>query len=122
MTDLLKPMDLQSDLQPGQIVISKAGRDKGEIFVVIATEVTPQGEFALLVDGAARPLSRPKRKKRKHIQHTLTINEELAKAIPAGRFANGPHLKDSDFKKAIKTYKKSNARKGQFKFSLSSDF
>ena len=59
------------DLKIGQIVISKAGRDKGERFVVIGLD----GEFALLADGKGRSLAGPKRKKRKHIQHTNAVTD-----------------------------------------------
>ncbi|MCL2753594.1 MAG: KOW domain-containing RNA-binding protein [Defluviitaleaceae bacterium] len=83
----------QSELKIGQIVFSKAGRDKSDCFVVIATE----GEFAQLVDGKTRPLERPKKKKRMHIQHTNFVDELLAQAI-----VSGAHLKNSDFKTAIK--------------------
>ncbi|MCL2575011.1 MAG: KOW domain-containing RNA-binding protein [Defluviitaleaceae bacterium] len=81
------------DLQIGQIVYSKAGRDKGECFVVVATE----GSFAHLVDGRNRPIERPKLKKRMHIQHTNTVDKQLAQAI-----ISGAHLKNSDFRTAIK--------------------
>ena len=59
------------DLQIGQIVISKAGRDKGMTFVVTALD----GEYAYLVDGRIRRLANPKRKKRKHIQHKNVVVE-----------------------------------------------
>ncbi|MDR2166595.1 MAG: KOW domain-containing RNA-binding protein [Clostridiales bacterium] len=80
------------DLKPGQIVISKAGRDKGQSFVVVATD----GEYALLADGRTRPIARPKRKKRKHIQHTHKVDAGIAAAI-----AEGKDLKNSDFKTAL---------------------
>ncbi|MCL2170219.1 MAG: KOW domain-containing RNA-binding protein [Defluviitaleaceae bacterium] len=58
-------------LKIGQIVISKAGRDKGQWFVVVGVE----GDYALLADGKGRSLEGPKRKKRKHIQHTNYVAE-----------------------------------------------
>ena len=47
----------------GSIVTSKAGRDKGRTFVVTATEGE---EFVMLADGETR-VSRPKKKKLKHL-------------------------------------------------------
>lgn len=47
----------------GQIVYSKAGRDKGYALAVI--KVSPEGVFA--VDGKERPLERPKFKNLKHL-------------------------------------------------------
>ena len=83
------------ELKVGQIVISKAGRDKGDIFVVYAVD----SEFALLVDGKSRPLCRPKRKKRMHIQPTHTVDEALVAKI-----AQNAYLLDADFKKVIKSF------------------
>jgi len=88
------------DLTIGQIVISKAGRDKGEAFVAVALKCEKDGEYAFLADGDKRPLNNPKKKKRRHLQHTLTVDEEIANAIK-----NGKHLKDADFKTAIKSFK-----------------
>ncbi|QUI21500.1 RNA-binding protein [Vallitalea pronyensis] len=62
------------ELQYGQIVKSKAGRDKDRIFIVVDV----QGEFALLADGQLRRVEDPKRKKMKHIQPTKKIIEELS--------------------------------------------
>ena len=50
------------DIVKANIVTSTAGRDKGEVFFVLATE----GDFLLLADGKTRPVERPKRKRRKH--------------------------------------------------------
>lgn len=49
----------------GRIVTALAGRDKGRNFVVTAAE--PEG-FVMLSDGDTRHLSRPKKKKLKHVE------------------------------------------------------
>ena len=56
----------------GQIVCSKAGRDKGYFMVV----VEKQGNNLLVCDGKERPLERPKKKNVKHLSFTNTILEE----------------------------------------------
>ena len=43
---------------------SKAGHDKGKVYVVIREDET----YYYLVNGTTRPLSKPKRKKRMHLQ------------------------------------------------------
>ena len=48
----------------GDLVVSRAGRDKGRPFVVLRTE---EG-FVYLVDGDLRKLDRPKKKKRMHVK------------------------------------------------------
>ena len=72
----------------GQIVISKAGKDKGLPFVIIALCTAGAGEYVFIADGKSRKLENPKRKKWKHLQptnHVVAANWE----------------KDADIKKAI---------------------
>ncbi len=70
----------------GQIVRSLAGHDAGGLFWVIETE----GDFLLLADGKRKTLSRPKRKRRTHIELTgLTADVagdgQLRRALAASR-------------------------------------
>ena len=53
----------------GQIVCSKAGRDKGYFMVVVAKEK----DCLFVCDGKERPLERPKRKNAKHLCFTNTF-------------------------------------------------
>ena len=55
----------------GQIVCSRAGRDKGKFMVIVGQE----GQDLLVADGKERPLGRPKRKNPKHLARTKTILE-----------------------------------------------
>lgn len=61
----------------GSVVISKAGRDKGRSFVVVALE----GEYAYLCDGDLRKSDSPKKKKRKHLAVTNTICDYIGDKI-----------------------------------------
>ena len=47
------------DIGPGSIVYSKAGRDKGNYFVVMSVD----GEYVNICDGKGRKIDKPKRKK-----------------------------------------------------------
>ena len=80
----------------GQVVISKAGRDNSDAFIIYNIE----GEYLYLVDGANRTLERPKKKKRKHVQPTKNINYILQEAI-----LHKKNLKDADFRSALKDFK-----------------
>lgn len=51
----------------GSIVISKAGRDKRRVFVIVGM---PDPEHVLVADGDLRRIEKPKLKKLKHIQLT----------------------------------------------------
>lgn len=80
----------------GQIVISKAGRDKGCAFVICKIE----GEYVFLVDGRLRLIDKPKKKKQKHLQPTKMVSSFLAQGI-----LDGDNLKDADFRAAIKEFR-----------------
>lgn len=79
----------------GQVVISKAGRDKAGVFIVYNID----GDYLYLVDGKARPLENPKKKKIRHIQPTKTIDAALHEAITAKQ-----HIKNADFRTALKQF------------------
>ncbi|MCL2674214.1 MAG: KOW domain-containing RNA-binding protein [Defluviitaleaceae bacterium] len=82
-------------LQVGQIVYSKAGRDSGNPFVVVAVD----GDYAYIVNGDSRPLARAKKKKSKHIQPTNDIEHAFAAKIAAGVYVN-----DAEIVKLLKVY------------------
>ena len=75
----------------GQVVFAKAGRDKGNVFIVISL----QDEYLYLVDGKRRTLDKPKKKKVKHVQ-------------PANYVANVTMdcraLQDADIRKELKAF------------------
>ncbi len=65
------------DISIGSVVISKAGRDKGRNFIVVALE----GDFAYLCDGDIRKSDSPKKKKRKHLAVTNTVCDYIGDKI-----------------------------------------
>lgn len=64
-------------IRPGDIVISKAGRDKGRPLIVLDKI---DEDFVFLVDGDLRPLEKPKKKKLLHLQRTNKMTEKLDEA------------------------------------------
>jgi ribosomal protein L14E/L6E/L27E len=54
------------ELKPGQLVRSLAGRDHGKHYLVLR-EIDQRN--VLLVDGRSRPLAKPKKKNKAHLQH-----------------------------------------------------
>lgn len=74
-------------LQPGQVVRSLAGRDKGFLLAVVSAD----GKTVTLADGKRRPIERPKAKNVRHVQATETwltpdqmvTNRGLRKALRA---------------------------------------
>ena len=69
-----------SDISISDVVVSTAGRDQDTLFYVIGED----GLFLLLANGKDRPLDRPKRKKRKHVQKVLRAETRVAAKIASG--------------------------------------
>ncbi|MFA5536617.1 MAG: KOW domain-containing RNA-binding protein [Bacillota bacterium] len=84
------------EIEPGQLVISTQGRDKGSPFVVLDIEKTPRGVFAYLVDGKKRKVHQPKKKNLKHLEATQIRNGEIGT-----RFREGPSVTNPEIRKII---------------------
>ena len=83
-----------SDFNISDVVISTAGRDKDELFYVIAEEE----QFLILANGKDRPLDKPKRKKRKHVQKVLRSETRVAEKLRLGdKVLNGELRRDLAF-------------------------
>lgn len=67
-------MDSSNDIVVGQIVKSRAGRDKGRNFLVYNII---DSQNVLVVDGDLRKLDNPKQKKLKHLIIYNTVLPEL---------------------------------------------
>ena len=79
------------DIKVGQLVISKAARDKEEHFLVV--EVTR--EYVYLVNGKSRRIDQPKKKKVKHIQPTHWLSRNVAEEIQSyGKLSNADIQKE----------------------------
>lgn len=85
----------------GQLVYSKAGHDKGKIYVIIKME----NEYLYLADGKIRKLDNLKKKKIKHIQPTKYIDEDICKKIA------GENVTDEEIKRVIKIFNSKNLYK-----------
>ena len=62
------------------MVVSRAGHDRDNWFYVIGEDQ----EFLLLANGKDRPLDKPKRKKRKHVQKVLRSETRVAEKLRCG--------------------------------------
>ncbi|MGB8454293.1 MAG: KOW domain-containing RNA-binding protein [Anaerocolumna sp.] len=82
----------------GSLAVSKAGHDKGEIFVILKSD----SEYVYLMDGKLRTFEKPKKKNIKHVQciHYTDINLTERK-VKQEKIIN------EDIKRAIKLYKNS---------------
>ncbi|QNO14768.1 RNA-binding protein [Alkalicella caledoniensis] len=79
-----------TDVQIGNLVRSKKGRDKDKLYVILEL----QGDRVTLVDGKFRTIKKPKQKNVKHIR--LVSNQSFIK--------NPAHLTDEKIAFAISTF------------------
>lgn len=81
------------ELSAGDIVYSKAGRDKDKIFIVL--EVL-DSEYVFVADGVLRKVQKPKKKKIKHLKKT-NIKAELIKR----KLAQSKEVTNTDLKRLL---------------------
>lgn len=53
------------EITTNSVVVSLAGHDKGDVFVVVGTD---GAQFALIANGRRRKMEKPKRKKFRHLR------------------------------------------------------
>lgn len=83
-------METTSDIHLGQVVRSKAGRDKGKVFVVLNIV---DDEYVLIADGDYRRLDNPKKKKIKHLIVYKAIIEELNERLESRQKINNAFIR-----------------------------
>ena len=81
------------ELSAGDIVYSKAGRDKDKDFIVL--EVLDD-EYVLIADGDLRKVQKPKKKKIKHLKKT-NIKAELIRR----KLAENKEVTNTDLKRLL---------------------
>lgn len=86
-------MDKAKDFSLGQVVRSKAGRDKDVVFFIVGIL---NEEMVLVADGDLRKLEHPKKKKAKHLQPYHLVSEEVK-----SRLENGSRLENIDLQKEL---------------------
>lgn len=69
---------MNRDCNIGRVVVSKAGRDVGELFVVIGIL---DDKYVYISDGNLRSVEKPKKKKNKHLEYTNVIAEQIRDTI-----------------------------------------
>jgi len=84
--------DMDNSLTIGSFVISVAGRDAGNIYVIFKVDT----EYVYLVDGKIRTTDRPKKKNKKHVRLLNFNDSSLTEKIKNNTVRN------EDIKRAIK--------------------
>ena len=74
------------------MIVSLAGRDKGQLFFVIDTD----DQFVYLADGKGRRLESPKRKKRRHVRKLPLYVSRVAE-----KMRNGDKVLNSELRREL---------------------
>jgi ribosomal protein L14E/L6E/L27E len=85
------------DWQIGQVVRSKAGRDKGRVFVVVGKF---DDQHVLVADGDLRKIEKPKKKKFKHLQRYNDVIWQIKEKI-----LRGDKITNEEIRKFLEPYK-----------------
>ena len=83
------------EVDKSSLIVSKAGRDKGQLFYVIDTDE----QYVYLADGKSRKLEKPKRKKRKHVKQVPRTESRIAEKI-----RNGEKVLNSELRKELASF------------------
>ena len=83
------------EVDKSSLIVSKAGRDKGQLFYVIDTDE----QYVYLADGKSLKLEKPKRKKRKHVEQVPRTESRIAEKI-----RNGEKVLNSELRKELASF------------------
>jgi ribosomal protein L14E/L6E/L27E len=84
---------LAGDLKVGQLVYSRAGRDRGRPFLVWQVGVSGR---VYLVDGSLRSIAKPKPKNINHVQAVNVVDTSIAE-----RLSRGEAVTDAEIRQVI---------------------
>ncbi|MCM1025015.1 MAG: hypothetical protein NC432_01175 [Roseburia sp.] len=90
----------------GQFVTSRAGHDKGTLYMVLAEDE----KYVYLSEGRLKSPEKPKKKSRKHVQPINAGNPGLQ-----ARLAAGEKIRPEEIRYAIKQYMLTSKNSCQFK-------
>lgn len=79
-----------------KLAISRSGHDKDSLYVIVKEEAN----LVYLADGKLKPIEKPKKKNRKHIQIIKNLPKEITEVFTQQDFRN------EEIKRAIKLYQK----------------
>lgn len=82
-------METTTDILIGQVVKSKAGRDKDKLFLVLDIV---DDNYVMLVDGKLRKLENPKKKKIKHLMIYKSVIDDLSE-VKANNEINNAYIR-----------------------------
>lgn len=83
-------METTNDIAVGQVVKSKAGRDKGRVFVIVDIL---DDKYVMIADGDLRKVDSPKKKKIKHLIIYKSVIKDYQEKIDNNIKVNNAYLR-----------------------------
>lgn len=83
-------MEATGELCIGQVVSSKAGRDKDRLFFVVDII---DDQYVSIADGDLRKIEKSKKKKIKHLSKCNNVNETIKEKLENGEKVDNIYLK-----------------------------
>ena len=83
---------MRGEFKNGSVVLSKAGHDNGDYFVIV--EIV-NDDYVKIVDGKLRLLAKPKLKKIKHLHPLDLVLDEVVEMIENGRIIHDKTIKSA---------------------------
>ncbi|MHB1419577.1 MAG: RNA-binding protein [Bacillota bacterium] len=80
------------ELQAGQLVRSRGGRDRDRNFIVLKTL---GDSFVHLVDGDLRKIEKPKKKNVKHLQVSMKMSTKVRDIILSGQLPTNAEIREA---------------------------
>ena len=90
-------------IEKADVVVSLNGRDEGKRFIVVGTE----DGYSLIADGKGRVVSKPKRKKNKHLKL-----EDKADSLVALKLNRGEKVTNNEIRRALAQYAAARGEQG----------
>ncbi len=78
-------------IEPGRLVISKAGRDKGRKFLILQIA---DKDYVYISDGSLRKKEKPKKKKIKHLAITGIVADTVKSKIETNKDVENYEIKN----------------------------
>lgn len=80
----------------GRVVLSKAGRDKDKVFVILSVL---DDKYVYITDGSLRNVDKPKKKKIKHLAFTNVVADEIKNLLMSSE-----KVSDAMIRKILQSY------------------
>ena len=84
-------MPMDKEIKKGQLVMSRAGRDKNRNYIVYDWD----NNFVYVVDGEYKRMTNPKKKNINHLWYSEKIDQDLREKLETGQKITNKDIRDA---------------------------